>query len=227
MPERKCTKCGETKPLDQFYLNCYGRNGPCNDCVKAKNRAYYEARKATIAAKHAERRQQGHQVDVGALERRRERPREERYAERRAKVNENKRERHAQNPEVRAKIYVETKLRRALRDQTETLAELVGCSVDMFYDWIEYQLVEGMTMDNYGEVWSYDHVIPRSAFNFLDPEEVKKCNHWSNMRPIMCNENSIKNNKRDPALEESHAMTAYCFQIIQDFWIARGNNAQD
>lgn len=227
MPEKQCTKCLEVKPIDEFYLNCYGRNGPCNDCVKAKNRAYYEARKATIAAKHAARRDRNEQVDEGALERRRETPHAERRADRNAKRMVNKRERLQNDPGFRAMVNADNALRRALASEGELLEARVGCSADMFAEWIEYQLDGEMTMDNYGTVWSYDHVIPRSAFDLRDPEEVRKCDHWTNLRPLLRNANSGKYNKRDPALEEAHAMLAYTFQVIQDNWNARGNNAQD
>lgn len=53
---RTCTKCANVKPINEFYLNCYGRNGLCNACVKEKNRLYYERKKADIAVKHAEHR---------------------------------------------------------------------------------------------------------------------------------------------------------------------------
>jgi hypothetical protein len=216
MEERVCTKCKETKPVDEFYLNCYGRNGACKACVREKNRAYYLAKKGEIAAKHLERR--GQPVQVGALAQRRERPFEERYAERRAKVNENKRERLQTNPQNRATINVDNRFRRALAAQGHALELMVGCSAATFHAWIESQFVEGMSVDNYGDVWTYDHVIPKSAFDFLNPMQVKECNHWSNWRPVFPTENSSKNCKRDQALEESHAMLAYLFELLNDVY---------
>ena len=35
----------------------------------------------------------------------------------------------------------------------------------------------GMTLDNHGVVWELDHKIPREAYDFDDPEDVKRC--WS------------------------------------------------
>lgn len=93
---------------------------------------------------------------------------------------------------------------------------MVGCSANMFQAWIESQFVEGMTAENYGVVWTYDHVIPKSAFDFLDLAQVKECNHWTNWRPIFPAQNSSKYNKRDHELEESHAMLAYLFELLND-----------
>jgi hypothetical protein len=225
MANRLCTKCKSIKPIEEFYLNCYGRNGACKTCVSAKNKVYYEAKRRDIAAKHAERRVQGAQRDEGALERRRETPFYERYAERREKVNENKRDRLRHDPAFRAVVNADNAMRRAFASEGELLEKRVGCSAEWFHEWIEFQLSDNMTPDNYRTVWTYDHVIPKDAFDFHDPAQVRQCNFWTNWRPYLGTENSIKHSKRDLALEESHAMLAYIFQLIQDAWLLRGNNA--
>jgi hypothetical protein len=94
---------------------------------------------------------------------------------------------------------------------------MVGCTAERFQEWIKFQWTPGMAADNYGSVWTYDHVVPRSAFDFLAPEQVLECNHWTNLRPVLATENSKKYNKRDPTLEAAQAMTAYIFQLIQNF----------
>lgn len=43
---KACTKCGEVKPLTDFYVqkhNTDGRTGTCKDCVKARASAWYYA----------------------------------------------------------------------------------------------------------------------------------------------------------------------------------------
>lgn len=227
MASKKCTKCRESKPIDEYYLNCYGRNGACKSCVAAKNRAYYVAKKREIAAKHAERRDQGARKDEGALERRRETPFAQRYSERRAKVNERKKDRLCNDPGYRAVANADNAMRRAFASEGGLLEQRVGCSAEWFQEWIEFQFSGAMAPNNYRSVWTYDHVIPKDAFDFRDPAQVQACNHWSNWRPVLGPENSVKGKKRDPALEESHAMLAYIFQLIQEAWLLRGNNARD
>lgn len=225
MDRKTCTKCKEAKPIEEFYLNCYGRNGACKACVAAKNREYYLRKKGEIAEKHATRRTLGLQPDVGAVARRRATDFAVRYTERRSKANEAKKDRLQDDPAFRAKINTENALRRALKAQGALLEARVGCSADWFGEWIEYQLADGMTPENYGVVWTYDHVIPKSAFDFREPAEVERCNHWSNWRPLLRRENSIKYSKRDSDLEEAQATLACIFQLIQDNWLLRGNNA--
>lgn len=52
---KTCTKCGETKPLDEYHKNANskdGHNGICKTCACAKSRAYNAANKEHIAAYH-------------------------------------------------------------------------------------------------------------------------------------------------------------------------------
>jgi len=223
---RSCTKCGTLKPIGEFYLNCYGRNGACNDCVKAKNRAYYEQKKADIAAKHAIRRAERTPVNMGAVDQRREADFTKRYNARRGSVNANKRERLQKDPQYRAVTVVETQLRRALADPEADFASKVGLSQTKFREWIMYQWAPEMSWDNYGTYWNYDHVIPKSAYDFRIPAQVEACNRWTNWRPVVCAENSRKSVKRDAALEAEQEITASIFEIIQEIDL-RGNNARD
>ena len=48
-------------------------------------------------------------------------------------------------------------------------------------DHFESELKPGMTMDNYGTMWSVAHKIPQCYFDFDDPEEIKRCNSKYNL----------------------------------------------
>jgi hypothetical protein len=67
----------------------------------------------------------------------------------------------------------------------------------MFTKWIDFQLEEGMTKENYGSVWQLDHVIPLSSFNLLDEDELQKAMNWKNIRPLSPAKNMEKSNKID------------------------------
>eukprot|EP00966_Prymnesium_polylepis_P124896 2888730-Prymnesium_polylepis.1 len=43
------------------------------------------------------------------------------------------------------------------------------------------QLKPGMTLENYGKVWSIGHQIPAVYFDFADPEDNRRCNSQENL----------------------------------------------
>lgn len=225
MDSKKCVKCSEVKPIEEYYLNCYGRNGACKKCVAAKNKAYYQQKAGAISAKHAENRAAKVVPDVGALARRQAMPITQRYGDRQDKVKARRSERYQDDPKFRLAVNDDTSLRRAINTGGDLLAKKVGCTEEWFWEWIEYQMAEGMSHDNYGKVWNLDHVIPKSAFDLSDPDQVVRCHHWTNLRPVSVSENSSKHSKRDGVLEFQHSMLSYIFQLIQDNWLLRGNNA--
>lgn len=45
----------------------------------------------------------------------------------------------------------------------------------------ESELKPGMTIENYGTVWSIAHKIPKCYYDFSDPEEIKRCNSKANL----------------------------------------------
>lgn len=70
---------------------------------------------------------------------------------------------------------------------------LLGCTLDFFRIWIEYNFDEDMTFENYGKYWHIDHVIPCSVFKLEDKDEQTKCFHWTNLQPLERIENLRKN----------------------------------
>lgn len=73
--------------------------------------------------------------------------------------------------------------------------KLLGCTFDDMILWIKYQLKSGMTMENHGIVWHYDHVIPCALFDQTNTDEQEKCWHWSNYQPMIGTENMAKSDK--------------------------------
>jgi hypothetical protein len=54
-----------------------------------------------------------------------------------------------------------------------------------------------MTLDNYGQYWHIDHVVPCSLFNLQDKKQLKICFHWTNLQPLEAKANLSKNNSLD------------------------------
>lgn len=200
--KKRCPACETALDLSLYHMNASGPNPRCKPCTSAKNKADYQARKDKVKVKHAEVRAERKAgirppADVGALERRRAVDPAERKADRRAKVNAAAAARQVNSLRANAEKRVDSRWRKALLAWGPSLEEMVGCPVDQFTRWIEYLWTPGMTWENYGAVWSYDHVKPRSGFDLMDKAEVDKCFHWTNTRPFLSTQNSSKRNKND------------------------------
>jgi len=72
--------------------------------------------------------------------------------------------------------------------------DLVGCSWLELKEHIEKQFKPGMTWENRSE-WHVDHKLPCKMFDLTDPEQQRKCFHFSNLQPLWAQENWDKNAK--------------------------------
>lgn len=73
-----------------------------------------------------------------------------------------------------------------------SISRAVGCSKEELKRHLESQWKDGMNWDNYGTYWVIDHIKPVASFNLEDPEEIKKCCHYTNLQPLTAEENSKK-----------------------------------
>jgi hypothetical protein len=84
-----------------------------------------------------------------------------------------------------------------LRKKDKTV-DLLGCSMSFFCEYIESLFLDGMSWYNYGnkrDNWELDHIIPCDSFNMEDDTELRKCFHYTNVRPLWVSENRKKSNK--------------------------------
>lgn len=68
---------------------------------------------------------------------------------------------------------------------------LIGCSREDFMLHIQAQFRDGMSWNNHGSVWEFDHINPVSSFDLTDPEQQRECFHWTNTRPLLKEENRL------------------------------------
>ena len=74
--------------------------------------------------------------------------------------------------------------------------KLLGCSVDDFKKYIEVQFQPGMSWATHGlKTWHLDHIRPCASFDLTDPEQQRKCFHFTNLRPLWASENLSKGAK--------------------------------
>jgi hypothetical protein len=76
----------------------------------------------------------------------------------------------------------------------DSMRAIVGCSFEFLKEWIEARFLPGMCWSNYGE-WHFDHIIPCASFDLTNPNEQKKCFHYSNIQPLWAGDNLRKSAK--------------------------------
>ena len=102
--------------------------------------------------------------------------------------------RAATDPQFRIRTYLQIKLSKGVRHiangyYPEMKKPFIGCSWLELKAHFERLFTGDMSWSNYGSVWEVVHITPRSAFDLTDPEQQLKCFHYSNLRPLVCQEN--------------------------------------
>ncbi len=113
--------------------------------------------------------------------------------ETKSRVNERERKRYNNDILFRLKRLLRVAVWKTFKGYTKPAAtlELLYCTLEQFKNHIEKQFDARMTWDNQG-AWHLDHIKPMAAFNLLNEDEKRYCNHWSNFQPMWGPENTSK-----------------------------------
>lgn len=176
--------------------------------VAARNRAYYAANREKCKAKSQEWRDRNpERVKAQRREYHASHPEycREWYAKNKTARNKwhNKyrKRREQENPQlaIYGKIVRNTNdaLRKHLSGRRVTsrsrIVQLLGCEFAVFVAHIESQFLPGMTWENHGLTgWHFDHIMPLSAFDLTDEEQLKKGCHYTNVQPLWAADNIRK-----------------------------------
>ncbi len=77
--------------------------------------------------------------------------------------------------------------------------------------WIEFQLKDGWTWDNWGTDFHIDHVYPVSKHDLSNKEEQFEAFNWKNTRPLCKKQNSSKKDKIIQSEVEQHKVVVLAF----------------
>ena len=108
-----------------------------------------------------------------------------------ARTNKRFRDRYKNDPQFKAACILRSMLRRVLNGEakTESALVLVGCTTEELWEHLENSFIDGMTVQNHGEVWHIGHIEPLSGFDPTNDEHVKRVNHFSNLKAQFKEEN--------------------------------------
>ncbi len=90
-----------------------------------------------------------------------------------------------------ARSKITTALIRGRNQKRGTTQELLGCTILELKSHLESQFVDGMSWDN-KSLWHIDHARSCASFDLSNPDEVKKCFHYTNLKPMWSKDNREK-----------------------------------
>jgi hypothetical protein len=180
---KKCYRCKELKPIEEMSAT----TGFCKPCKKEYTKEYNLKNKDRINEYAKEYREKNKEL----LKKRKkpqspektkaykEASKDKIKAYRRYKLTTDMSYRIVKN--LRGRLA--TALKRDYKKSKPTL-DLLGCDVKFLKLYLENKFLPTMSWDNYGTVWHIDHIMPCAKFNLADPEEQKRCFHYTNLQPL-------------------------------------------
>lgn len=198
--ENKCTFCGGDKEnLEKAY---------CDQCSKKDNERLRERTSNAKENQICTRCRKNNSVDDGSFC-------EDCYVSARDYFKKYKKDKvsngicyRCKNPRIASKLYchscaIEHAVRRsiinALRKKqipkSAKTEEIIGCTIVFFREHIRNLMEPWMNENNYGvhipgeQRWQLGHIVPRSSFDLTDPDQLKKCWHYTNIYPQEAKEN--------------------------------------
>lgn len=170
--KKRCARCEEWKPKDEFSKKQKASDGlapSCKDCANSWYNAYYHN-------------------NPGVVKRLSENSRK--YYHKKGRYNTQ----YMLRGRLRSRIADAIKYYTG-RKKTGKTIDLIGCSIGYFKEYIESKFDENMSWENYGSYWNVDHIIPCRAFDLTQEIEQRKCFHYTNMQPLKKEENYSKGDR--------------------------------
>jgi hypothetical protein len=202
---KECSKCNITKEQAQFYTTGL----VCRDCNNLKRRNKYNTdelhrkkliklaskfKHEKVLEKHKIKEEEQSKIGFDNKQCRycNEIKDKSRFRTNRLKCRDCERD----EPTEKFKRYIRTRIYNCLRNKNKSkhTVEYLGCSSDEYFKWILSYNVN-CNLENHGDIWHIDHVIPISKFNLDNEEQQLLAFNWRNTMPLSSTENLSKNNK--------------------------------
>lgn len=99
--------------------------------------------------------------------------------------------------QYRLQCNLRSRLSNALRGRTKNASAIkdLGCSTEELKTYLASKFTGEMSWDNYGTVWEIDHIRPLANYDLTDREVVLMLVHFTNLQPMLIQENKRKSNK--------------------------------
>jgi len=194
-----CIKCNLQKDQSRFFYNKKTKHylKKCYDC---KNNERNERRRIDYEFRQKERDRYKQWVE----DKDRSEYNKEWSRNNRTRINNNKKNRQKNVIQCYLKESIRSRIADCLRNyikgyykKTKASLKYIGCDIETYIKWLEFNFVDDMSWLNRGNLWHIDHIIPCASFNLSNEDEMLKCFHWSNTFPLLKEKNLKKSNKID------------------------------
>lgn len=214
---KSCTKCGDSKGLENFRVNPRYADGYvswCNACAKSYRAEHYQRNREKVRAQNAEwheankasRNEAARQAylanPVAHIERvNAAKARRPDYYRESSRLNARKRRAERVDVRLRARISSQFRYCLARGKGGATSESLLGYTIAELRTHLERQFLKGMSWENMGE-WHIDHIIPLASFTITGPDDPELKRAWglANLRPLWAADNIAKSDKRETLL---------------------------
>lgn len=194
---RTCRDCNETKSISEFNP----KRAQCHECEKADGRLY---RRTTTKAKEWVEKNSEKMAEL----------QKNHYEKNKKEIREIEKKRRREDKgfgEVRKyKPCISSIIRNTISHSNKLCVDR-----DLYMKWIKFNFRDGMTFDNYADIWCIDHVIPLSLIydsynhdckNIIkkNPENSLFIYCWYNTIPLLKKENRLKDDKITQKILTNH-----------------------
>ena len=196
-----CKGCDVSKPIFEFYFGGGYYHGKCKTCEKEQHKKWAKKnvnhlRKYLRRLYHTNPKHRKTCIECSRNYRH--------NPNNKQRIKQTKQEwavKHRKNPKNRILSNLRRRVLFVLKGQQKSAhtPDLIGCSREYLIKHIESQFKPGMSWKNYGKWgWNVDHIIPCKVFNLSNPEEQRKCFHYTNLQPLWWKDNYQKGSHYNP-----------------------------
>jgi hypothetical protein len=113
------------------------------------------------------------------------------------------REKRKSDPHYKISVTCRNRIKKLIKGEHKS-STLIDCNADFLIEWLSSNFNKKMTLQNHGEYWHIDHVIPCNSFDLTKEDDLKKCFHWTNLQPLEAMKNLSKKDKIDSIEIKKH-----------------------
>lgn len=195
---KRCSKCSKIKPLKDFYKKSNGKlQGSCISCWKDRCKKYYIKNKEQIKKKNSEYQKNNKEECT---------KRKLNWAHNNLEYKNNRkmyfRNKRRNDIQYRLRDSLRSRIRVALtsyikKERKGSAVRDLGCNIQQLINYLENKFKQGMSWDNYGNVWHIDHIKPLSLFNLMDKQQFLNAVNYKNLQPMFAADNIRKRDKME------------------------------